>query len=428
MKFHLGLLLLLGLLLAGCGPATATTTASPPPEITPTATIPTLAVTSGAPEQPANVPVTLHIWLPPQFDPAAGTEAADLLQARLDEFAARRTGIRIDVRIKQVEGPGGILDTLSTASAAAPLALPDLVALPRHPLEVAAIKGQLHSYEGLSSTLEDPDWYEYARQLASLQDSSFGLPFAGDALMLVYRPAVVPSPPADWQTSLALTTTLAFPAADPQSLYTISLYRSTGAELLDETGRPSLDTIQLSQVFTYYQQAATSNLMPFWLTQYQSTAQSWQAFNEQQADLAVVWASQYLQQPPTDSNGAPLPTADGQAFTLATGWVWALASPDPERQVLSAQLAEFLTTSSFLAEWTAAAGYLPPRPSALTAWQNPPLQNLMNQIALSAELIPSQDIVTIIGPILQTATVDVLKEQSDPLLAAEAAAAELSNP
>jgi ABC-type glycerol-3-phosphate transport system substrate-binding protein len=198
--------------------------------------------------------------------------------------------------------------------------------------------------------------------------------------------------------------------------------------LLDENGRPTLDALQLTQVYTYYRQAAASNLMPYWLTQYQTDPQSWQAFTEQQADLAITWSSRYLQAPPGDSSGAPIPTATGEAYTLATGWAWALASPDPERQALSAQLAEFLTTSAFLAEWSAAAGYLPPRPSALAAWQSSTLQNLMSQIAISAKLIPSQEVIATVGPILQKGTVDVLKAQEDPLLAAEAAAAQLTGP
>ena len=111
--------------------------------------------------------------------------------------------------------------------------------------------------------LDDPDWYDFARQLSYLQNATFGIPFAGDALIMAYRPEIIPEPPADWSASLALTTTLAFPAADPDAIYTFAQYQSLGASLLDENEQPMLDVVQLTNVLTYYQQASVSELMPF---------------------------------------------------------------------------------------------------------------------------------------------------------------------
>jgi ABC-type glycerol-3-phosphate transport system substrate-binding protein len=108
--------------------------------------------------------------------------------------------------------------------------------------------------------------------------------------------------------------------------------------------------------------------------------------------------------------------------------VWALVSPTPEHQELSVELAEFLTRSDFLAEWTSVTGYLPPRPSALANWEPIPLRTLVNQISLSAQLIPSSDVLTSLGPPLEEATVQVLKLQIDPRAAAEEAAGSLSGP
>ena len=376
--------------------------------------------------------VTLKIWIPPEFDPANGSTEGELLQERLDDFTQRRSNVRIETRVKAVEGPGGMLDTLSTAGVAAPLSLPDLVAMPRHSLENAAIKGLLHPFDGLTNTMDDPDWYDYARQLSHLQGSTFGIPFAGDALLMVYRPSVLGEPPSDWASSLEVSTetstSLSFPAADPHSLVTLNFYQSLGGALLDEENRPTLDTIQLTEVLTYYQQAQQSSLMPFWLTQYETDEQSWEAYEENQIEMVITWASRYLQNPPVDATGAPIPTQDGIPFTLATGWAWALASPDPDRQVLSAQLAEFLTTGDFLANWTAASGYIPPRPSALSGWENVSMQTLLNLVAPSARLTPSLDVLTALGPVLETATIDVLKETAGPVTAAEAAIEQLAAP
>jgi ABC-type glycerol-3-phosphate transport system substrate-binding protein len=113
------------------------------------------------------------IWLPPQFATTSDSAAGEILQSRLDEFSAEQSGIRIQVRVKPVDGPGGLLDTLTTASAAAPLALPDLIALPRPMLETAALKGLLHPYNDL---IPEPDWFEYAGSLPDCRIACLACP------------------------------------------------------------------------------------------------------------------------------------------------------------------------------------------------------------------------------------------------------------
>ena len=65
-----------------------------------------------------------------------------------------------------------MLDMLTTSSTAAPLALPDLIALPQHTLENAAIKGLLFPFDGLTSLMEDADWYEFANPARADRDAS----------------------------------------------------------------------------------------------------------------------------------------------------------------------------------------------------------------------------------------------------------------
>jgi len=351
-----------------------------------------------------------------------------VLQEQLDEFMARRPDVRIEVRIKAMDGPGGLLDSLTTANTAAPLALPDLIALPRPQLKAAALKSLLHPYNDLIPSSDDSDWFNYARQLARLQDAIFGLPFAGDTLVLVYRSDPVNRPPVELSTSLSMGQVLAFPAADPQALYTLALYQADGGAILDEQGRPYLDEGVLSNVLSFYQQAAQSQLTPFWLTQFQTDAQAWEAFEEQRANMVVTWISRFLTQPISGTAAAPLPTLDGTRFTLATGWVWALATPNPEIQKLSAELALYLTESGFLAEWCAKNGYLPPRASALEAWEDPQIQTLARSAILSAVLLPSTDVITSLALPLERATVQVLKQESDPVTAAQQAVGSLAGP
>ena len=413
------------LFLAACSALpTPAGTVTPPASPTPNATLPS---TPGVTPTTAGPP-TLEIWLPPQFAPIPGSAAGDILQARLDEFSAQGQGVRVQVRVKPADGPGGLLDMLTTASAAAPLALPDLVALPRPMLEAAALKGLLHPYTDLLTNPDDPDWYDYAGQLARLQDSQFGLPFAGDALILVYRQETVPEPPTALSPLPQIQGALAFPAADPQALYTLALYQAAGGAILDSEGRPFLDKVTLTRVLAFYHEAALSELTPFWLTQFQSDDQSWDALKKGQSEMVITWASRFLQEQPAGYAAAALPTLDGSGFTLATGWVWAIASPLPERQKLAAHLADFLSESHFLASWTHAAGYMPPRPSALETWGQASLRLFVGDVSESAHLYPSADVLPSLALPLTEATIEMLKQQDDPATAAEKAVNSLLNP
>ena len=91
-------------------------------------------------------------------------------------------------------------------------------------------------------------------------------------------------------------------------------------------------------------------------------------------------------------------------------------------------MAEYLTQGDFLAEWTETAGYLPPRESALEGWSNIALRGLVDQIVRSAQVIPPNDIMAVIGPALQQATVNVLKQQTNPVSAANQAIESLETP
>jgi multiple sugar transport system substrate-binding protein len=428
MRNLLPIILVAGLI--GCtSPPTSGTTAVPEATATPIVEQP-LQMDKTPP--PQSGPTVIKLWVPPEIDPANGSPEGDILQARLDEFTDRRPNIRIEIRVKQVDGPGGILDTLTTATAAAPLALPDLVALPGQSLETAAINGLLHPFDELTDTMKSDEWYDFAQSLAHIEDTIIGIPFAGDALITVLRPSIISNQIDNWTSSLELTSdipvVMSFPAADPFSLFTLLLYQSIDGLIMDSENRPTLEVDPLIEVLTYYQEAEQSGLMPFWLTQYETDDQSWTVYEENQTDYVITWASRYLKNPPVDSKGALIPTRDGNSFTLATGWAWALVNSDPSRQEISVQLAEFLTTGDFLGEWTAALGYIPPRSDALTGWDNVSTQMLLSKVAPAAQLIASQDVLTALGPPLQTATISILKEQENPISAADKAVEMLIQP
>jgi ABC-type glycerol-3-phosphate transport system substrate-binding protein len=208
------------------------------------------------------------------------------------------------------------------------------------------------------------------------------------------------------------------------------MYQASGGAVQDEQGRPYLDAETLTSVLTFMMDAESTGVMPFGLTQYQSDDQVWEVFQEGRTDMVFTWCSHYLEMlvAETEIGIAPLPTSDGQPYTMASGWVWALVTSDEREQELSVELAEFLSDTEFLADWTLAVGYLPTRPTALSTWSELPLQSVLDRIARSARLHPSLDIMTSLGALLEQATVQVLKQQSDPTSAAHSAVESLSSP
>jgi multiple sugar transport system substrate-binding protein len=388
---------------------------------------PTLALT------PANTPAAvqkLTVWLPPQFDPTSGTPGSNLLKERLRLFSDQHAGLQIEVRVKSASGSGGLLDALTATSAAAPGALPDLIAFSRDDLEAGALKGLLYPYDTATNTPDDPDWYNFARQMGLVQGTPYGLPFAGDALVMLYRPQQTPVLPTSWAALLRQTGVVAFPAADPQALVTMALYISEGGQITDPQHRPVLTTDTLENALKIYETGVKSGMFPPWLTTYDTDAQAWQAFKDKRAAWVVTWVSQYLAELPADTSMIPfLPVNENSnPMTLATGWVWALGNPQPEQRLLSIELAKWLVQSDFLSKWTSAEGYLPPRPTSLAGWSDQSLQTLLSQVVISAQLRPANDLLASLGPVLRDAGLQVLKAQSDPVQAAQAASERLKGP
>ena len=114
-------------------------------------------------------------------------------------------------------------------------------------------------------------------------------------MTLVYQPSVISTPPDDLTSSACIPWYSGFPAADPQALYTLALYQAAGGIVRDEQGRPILDTKRLEQVLSFYQDGSQSLLTPFWLTQFQNDAESWQAYKEGRIPMVVTWMSRLLE-------------------------------------------------------------------------------------------------------------------------------------
>ncbi|HDD56372.1 MAG TPA: extracellular solute-binding protein [Chloroflexi bacterium] len=366
------------------------------------------------PEIPVVEPRHLTLWLPPHFNPEGDTTAANLLLSRLDEFAARQPEIKLDLRVKSLSGEFGLLESLQMTAAAAPLLMPDLVALPRALMEEAFRKGLVVPLDEYTDIAAEKDWYDYALDLALVDGQTAGIPFAGDLLVLAYKENAGNPPPSDWASTLGVQRSLAFPASDPRGLVTLAWYESLGGELSGEEGQPVLNGNLMFEVLNFYSQAQNAAVMPYWLTQFETDEQAWASYLERQSTLAITWTSYLLGSDSPNTILAAMPTKDARAFTYADGWVWCVVPSDSETEQFAFELAEFLTESGFLSIWTLEGGYTPVRPSSLESWSETPYYPTLEKLLPAAVLVPDGDLAANLGPAVRDAVIAVLKDQVDP--------------
>jgi multiple sugar transport system substrate-binding protein len=393
-------MLLMCLLLSACGTLFPTPAVTGPAAVTETPSTPAAGTaTSSTPE----LPRVLRVWLPAQFDPNADSPASRTLKSRLDVFARDHSEIVLDIRIKEQVEPGSLLKMLSLAGVAAPETLPDLVALPRPDMEDAALKGAIHPIEGLTQILDDSRWYSYARQLGHVQNSAYGLPFAGDALVLAYDPdRFSVGPPETWDVILRRPGALALKGDDPQVLFMISLYRSMNGGLLDAQNHPMLEEFALEPVLSFLEQSRINSSIMV-----ESESAAWQELRSGRAAWTVTTVTRALSETGGGFDLAPLPGLAGEPFTLATSWSWVLAGSNPENESLAIELAEWLIEDDFLTVWVSESGFLSTRSSDI----NERFPSL-SVAAESAQPVPSNDLLIALTPVLQEAAGRILGGES----------------
>jgi multiple sugar transport system substrate-binding protein len=361
------------------------------------------------PGSPAAEPEILRIWLPPQFNPNANDSAATMLKERLSSFEADHPGLQIDVRVKSESGDTNLLNSLAVTSMAAPNALPDLVALPRHSMESAAQKGLIKPLD-LSQQPQAQELYPYAQKLAEIDGTLYGLPFAGDALVMVYRPELVWI--KSWDDILLSESQLIFAGADPQAETALSLYASAGGELIDAQGKPTLDQDKLIQVLELFQKGRGASLFPDAAKNISTDDQVLQEYRNKRADIGVLHFSNI--RPSQDGLYQPLMgLGEEPHYTFADGWMWALTGQSPEKQQLVMELAEYLTADEFLAPWVSEAGYLPTYPVNSSAQDDTTVRDVIQ----ASQPLPSADVFAILGPLMQEAAIRAINGEKPETVA-----------
>ena len=241
--------------------------------------------------------IDLNVWVPQQFDIESDADASVLLRDRFQEFSENNPQINLNVRTKPANGPGSILETLTSASLVAPEAVPSLILISRSDLVQAASENLLIPLEGLSNGLDDNDWFEVSRALGIYGGTKYCFPFAANALGLVYKQTEYKSDQPSWTDVIRQSDKLLFSSGDPEALTTIALYLSAGGVIPGKSGLPGLDRNALTTVFSAYSAAAKEERISDSLLEYQNDDQLWDAFVSSNRSSVMTWANHVLAEP-----------------------------------------------------------------------------------------------------------------------------------
>ncbi len=363
----------------------------------------------------------LTIWIPPAFRSDSNSPAGGVLNRRIDAFKSAHPGTTVMVRIKAASGAGGLRDSLAAAAAAAPGATPDLVALDQSNLRAAAIKDLIQPLDGLLPAGAWDSYFPYAKSIATIDGRRFGLPFAGDAIVLAGT--LVPYPtPRRWAETGAGTCPMFAPLADSRALFMFFGYYAAGGEPVLSTADARIDPEPLALALTWLQAMQAGGVLKPRSLQLDSFESSFLAI-ESVGDCSVTLYS--IASRASDYFIGHLPTPEAEAFSLATSWSWAIAASDPARQILAADLMSWLSDPIFLAEWTGAQGILPPDRAALEQWATGSRRDLVSSISEKALPFPDDEILVLAGPVFSKAARRVLLDGISPADSAQEAAKEI---
>jgi ABC-type glycerol-3-phosphate transport system substrate-binding protein len=359
-----GLLLLIGLL---TGLVTAQSTEqAPPTPATPSPTVgPVMAPSPDSTSTP-RLPITLSIWWADTLAPLQG-ESASLRAEQLRAITEAVPGVRVDVRLKAVNGPGGMREALLTADAVAPRALPDLALVARRDLLALIDAGLAQPIDQAVSQADRDRFYPVAIALSEINGRLYALPYALELHHLAYQP-----PAADLGTfagSLDAGRDLLLPLGGEALLATLlAQYVSCGG-VLENGLLTNLEEAPLRALLEYYAEARTRTLDPR-SAQYASLADTLPLLPEAGAGLVNTAGYQSLLAADPDWRFTTAPLASETPVTVVEGWLWVILTPEPGRQAAALTVINALLQTERLAGYSHLVGALPSTPAALAAWSD----------------------------------------------------------
>lgn len=342
---------------------TASPTSTPEPTPTPTATpLPSIA--------------TLTLWVPGFLSPYEDATGAVIFHEQLAQFSLIQPDIQVQIIAKKATGAGGLYNMLSTAYAAAPSILPDVIILSEYDLRAAASAGYLQPLD--ATVVQTADFFPLVRITDPAITTTYGVPFIITAEQTTYRQNIAATPPLSWTAILTGSYSLLFPAAPVDGLASdlvLAAYIGAGGATSDENGRPRLDRAALEQLYRFVAEMAEQKLIDVErVSNLADAAACWGLYQEGIGHLSVVPAGLYWSAPLEGSLPGWMPTPTGNPITIGHVWFMAMVSQDSYRQGAAQKLLEWLTTPEQAADLTRATRTLPARFHAIELWNLLPEQ------------------------------------------------------
>lgn len=419
--------------LSGCGAAPSPTPSASRPS-TPTRPPPTIVPTAESSTETG--PITLTWWTPAFLSTQAPQPAGSLLADQLKTFSEAYGGkVRVQTVRKARYGKGGLLDSLRTAQPVASSTLPDIVALDTVELEQAVEAGLLQPLNSLLDTGLTENLYPFATETGLFGGRLYAVQYLTDIDHAAYLQAQIAEPPVDWKELIARQIAYLFPIGQPQigspqgaaarpseglSHAVLSQYLSAGATLAQDR-RLVLEPQPLLRLLTFYADAAKAGVLPPAALELADGDATWGIFSQGQTPLASVSARR-LAKDGVDGRGyAPAPGFESPAPSFASGWALAIVTPDPARQRAAAELIGWLLKPENAGAWAASAGWLPASSDALKRLGEGPYWGFLDSLLAQARSLPVGADYPVTAARMQVAIQAVVKGQSEPAAAVEAA-------
>jgi len=410
-SLHLSLTgILLTMLLGGCaGWGISPITPMPAPTETPT---PTPEPTPTPTSTPLPGMIMLTLWVPDFLNPYEDATGAAVFHEQLAAFSVIQPDIQVQIIVKKSTGTGGLYNMLSKAYDVAPSVVPDLIILNPYDLQTAAKAGYLRPIN--INPLKAKEFFSFAWMPDSTITATYGIPYVVQADHTVYRQGVSATPPFSWTDVLTNGYTLLFPAAPTDGLANDALlaaYLGVGGTVADESGRPKLDRQALEQVYRFFAEMKSRNLINTERALSLADAGAcWQTYQQDIGKLSVVPAGEYWANPPKGSLPGWMPTPTGQPIAIGHVWYMALVSRDPFRQKAALKLLEWLTAPEQIADLTRATRLLPAQYDAITLWGMLPEQTtFLTHLLESTVLSPPPAIDAPVRRALQAGLTAILR-------------------
>lgn len=375
---------------------------------------------------------TLVVWVPEVINPGAETAGTDALITMLAQFDEANPEIEVIVEVKRLTGDGSMLSYMRSAPAVAPTVVPDIVLLDRSSLITAQQEELLVPIETLVEPEVITDLYPIAVEMGTVDGTHVGLTYLLNTDHLIYRTTFFPSrAPNNYDAVLGGLTGFAFPAGPLSDINrtTLTQYIAAGGRLIDENGTPVIDVDVLTEVLAFYADGKRLDVIDTSLFQIADTSETLLLYRDRQVTLAEVNARDYLLQRDSipNTSATSTPTADGEPFTLVTGWSWAVATQDPARQERATLFLNFLMNPVVHGTYTLNAGWIPAQSTALEVWgDDDPYVAFADELMQHSEILPSQAVRSVTGEAIQQAVEQVLLNDTLPVQAANQAAAAVS--